>query len=290
MRSLFLSLKHTNSKLRTLEHCPGHVGGSGLVSLTELTLNSIQILSLTKAPDKVFNSTKWNFSSLRRQAIQENSFGFCGLPHLFFTLALQQDFALTILKPRQQMLKPQQHKASPLGFTFLWKQRHHFYRLISQSGKLLRFHSLSECPPPSVMSLNPASALTCVTPRSSLSPNTHSWWVSLPALCALGKKVIMLYHSCYHLLSSHLHKPVTSEIKTFACTWVELVGWKRNWRGKWFEKQSQKQVSRICIFGFPFNSAISSSPPLLPIKEKKFQPAKSICLTFPHNLQQMGLL
>lgn len=186
------------------------------------------------------------------------------------------------------MWKPRQRQASVLGFTFLWKQRHHFYRLISQSGKLLRFHFLSKLPPPSPMSSNPVSPLTCVTPSSSLSPNTHSWWVSLPALCALGEKAIMLYHSCYHLSSNHLHKPMTSEIKAFACTWVELVGWKRNRRGKWFKKQSQKQVSRICIFGFPFNFAISSSPPLLTIKEKKFQPAKSICLTFPHNLQQMG--
>ncbi|XP_041885173.1 CDK5 and ABL1 enzyme substrate 1 [Corvus kubaryi] len=41
-------------------------------------------------------------------------------------------------------------------------------------------------------------------------------------LRALDEKAIMLHHSHYHLSSNHLHKLVTAEVKTFACTWVEL--------------------------------------------------------------------
>lgn len=104
--------------------------------------------------------------------------------------------------------------------------------------------------------------------------NTHNWRVPLPALGALGEKAIMLYHYSYHLSSNGLHKPVTSEIKTFACTWVELVGWKRTRRGKWLRKQSQKQASRIRLFGFPFNFAISSSQPLVPHQRKKVSTSK----------------
>lgn len=155
--------------------------------------------------------------------------------------------------------------------TFLWG--HCFSNPTPQNGKLLSFFFVSKLPPISIKKASPSPVLTA-PPNSMLPWNTHNQWVSLAGPGALGEKAIMLHHSHYHLSSSCLHKPVTSEIKTFTCTWVELVGWKRTWRRKWLKKQSQQQASRMCLFGFPFNFAISSSQPLLPHQTKKFQPAK----------------